>query len=129
MLLTTLISSFVLAVVALSAAAPQPQPRTNAEALARGLPLKKPRMCDTLCQEDRLSHRPKPSKTAIPPFSVKFSKTCHNVVYDFSNGCAVMTGTCKDSGRNWHTTSIDLNACISHSKGEPLAWTEAKEER
>ncbi|CAK9779354.1 Cyanovirin-N [Cutaneotrichosporon oleaginosum] len=121
MRLTTLISSFFLAAVALAAAVPVPQPQgralTNAQALARGLPLKKPRVCDAACKANRLARRSKPSHTSLPARSVQFRKTCADVTYNFAGSGAIMTGTCADSFGNVFTTSLDLNNCITPNKG------------
>lgn len=120
MRLVTLLLSFVVAAVALGgvAPAPKPQARTNAEALARGLPLKKARICDAECKANRLARRAKPSYTSIPAVSVQFRKTCEAVAYDFTGGGAYMSATCEDSAGFTHVTSLNLNECISHNKGE-----------
>jgi hypothetical protein len=120
MRLVTLLLSFVLAAVALAGVvpAPKPQARTNAEALARGLPLKKPRICDAECKANRLARRAKPSYTSIPAVSVQFRKTCDPVGYNFIGGAAYMYAVCKDSAGVDHVTNLQLNDCISHNKGE-----------
>lgn len=93
MRVSVLLSTFVLALTAAAAFVPAPRPgglapRTNAEALRRGLPPLKARVCDAACQAQRLARRSKPSETSLPARSVQFRKTCEVLraeMYDADN--------------------------------------------
>ncbi|BEJ13196.1 hypothetical protein CspHIS471_0303700 [Cutaneotrichosporon sp. HIS471] len=117
---TTLISSLLLAAAALGAAPPQPQARSNAEAIARGLPLLKARVCDAECKANRIARRSKPSHTSLPDVSVQFRKTCQNnwfLDYDSSGPDLIMRAICKDSEGTYHSSELSLNSCIGVNKG------------
>ncbi|GMK58175.1 hypothetical protein CspeluHIS016_0502070 [Cutaneotrichosporon spelunceum] len=116
---TTLLSSLLLATAAFGAVTPQPQARSNADAIRRGLPLLKPRVCDAQCQADRLARRAKPSKTSLPDRSVQFRKTCKDwkLTLTPDGKDIIMSGDCWDSEDVLHPSTLSLNTCIGVNKG------------
>ncbi|BEJ16718.1 hypothetical protein CspHIS471_0601190 [Cutaneotrichosporon sp. HIS471] len=112
MFFKTAISSLFFAAVVFGATAPKPQARSNADALAHGLPLMKPRLRNDECQERRRTRRALPS--GVPGQPSSFAKTCKDTKFDFSTPDAIMTSNCSDTNGVFHTSTVALDRCLSH---------------
>ncbi|BEJ11426.1 hypothetical protein CspHIS471_0108480 [Cutaneotrichosporon sp. HIS471] len=118
---TFAILALAIGVIANEAAAPRP--RTNAEALARGLPILNPRGGGYGGGGDHNDHhdhghgghKPRPSGKPTPTQAgpdPDFVKTCDWFDVEFSNNRPILRALCKDNRGKKQYSQINLNQCI-----------------
>ncbi|CAK9785939.1 hypothetical protein CC85DRAFT_318984 [Cutaneotrichosporon oleaginosum] len=100
-----------LAIGAIAHEAAPPQPRTNAEALARGLPILSPRHRNhgEDKKKNRPSNKPVPTKAGPTP---DFASTCDWYDIEFKRNRPMLRALCKDNKGKKKYSELNLNQCI-----------------